>query len=96
MYGSTGLLAPDPWAPADAVDLVFSNAALQWVPDHARVFPHLLAQVAPGGALAVQIPAHLASPIHQAMLEVARHPDQQVGEIAPTSKTASHAVDQPR
>lgn len=62
------------WTPTVPCDVVFSNAALQWVPDHAHVFPHLLAQVAAGGVLAVQIPAHLNSPVHQAMLAVARDP----------------------
>jgi trans-aconitate 2-methyltransferase len=36
---------------------VFSNATLQWLPGHATLFPHLLAQVAEGGALAVQMPS---------------------------------------
>jgi len=62
------------WTPLAPCDVVFSNAALQWVPDHARVLPHLMTQVAPGGVLAVQIPAHLNSPVHQAMLAVARDP----------------------
>ncbi len=60
------------WTPPAPYDVVFANAALQWVPDHGHVFPHLLAQVAPGGAVAVQVPAHLQSPVHQAMLSVAR------------------------
>src|SRR5947209_16954716 len=44
------------WA-ADAgesFDVVFSNAAMQWVEDHAMVLPRLLGRVAPGGALAIQ------------------------------------------
>jgi len=48
------------WQPperdAERYDVVFSNAALQWVPDHARLFPRLLDAVAPGGAFAVQMP----------------------------------------
>ena len=40
-----------------AFDLVFSNCTLQWVPEHAVVYPQLLARVAAGGALAVQIPS---------------------------------------
>jgi trans-aconitate 2-methyltransferase len=67
------------WLLADAAtwqadvlfDLVFSNAALQWLPDHEHVFPQLMAQVAPGGALAVQVPAHYHSPLHLVTLEVA-------------------------
>ncbi|HET9401911.1 MAG TPA: methyltransferase domain-containing protein [Candidatus Acidoferrales bacterium] len=43
-------------------DLVFTNASLQWVPDHARVFPQLLARVSPGGAFAVQMPSNLDEP----------------------------------
>jgi trans-aconitate 2-methyltransferase len=37
-------------------DLVFSNAALQWVPDHAQLLPDLWNRVEPGGQLAVQLP----------------------------------------
>ena len=43
------------WTPEGPVDLLFSNAALQWLDDHATVFPRLMAMVAPGGALAVQM-----------------------------------------
>lgn len=53
-------------------DLVFSNAALQWVPDHEDLFPRLMGQVAPGGALAVQMPANFDSPAHRAIREVAQ------------------------
>lgn len=52
-------------------DLVLSNAALQWVDDHANVFPRLLTQVAPGGALAVQMPSNFDGPAHRAMRELA-------------------------
>jgi trans-aconitate 2-methyltransferase len=44
-------------------DLVFSNAALQWVGDHAALLPQLLRRVSPAGALAMQIPAR-ESPAH--------------------------------
>jgi trans-aconitate 2-methyltransferase len=53
------------------MDVVFSNAALQWVPDHAAIFPRLLRQVAPGGALAVQMPNNLDSPAHRMARELA-------------------------
>lgn len=62
------------WAAVPPCDLVFSNAALQWVPHHERLFPHLWAQVAAGGALAVQMPAHFDSPIHRLLLDVASTP----------------------
>lgn len=62
------------WSADAPCDIVFSNAALHWLPDHARLFPHLLGQVTRGGALAVQMPAHHRSPVHQVMLEVADDP----------------------
>ncbi len=37
-------------------DLIFSNAALHWLPDHGQLFPKLLARLRPGGTLAVQMP----------------------------------------
>ena len=53
-------------------DLVFSNAALQWVADHGQVFPRLFERVADGGALAVQMPGNWDGPAHRLMREVAR------------------------
>jgi trans-aconitate 2-methyltransferase len=63
------------WTAQSPYDIVFSNAALQWLPDHARLFPHLFGQVASGGALAVQMPAHHSSPMHGAILEAADDPE---------------------
>jgi len=52
-------------------DIIFSNAALQWVPDHAALLPRLLRQANPGGALAVQMPDNFDAPAHRAMRELA-------------------------
>jgi len=62
------------WSVTEPYDLVFSNAALQWVPDHAALYPRLLKQVAPGGALAVQVPANINAPAHVRMRELAASP----------------------
>ncbi|MBI5578830.1 MAG: methyltransferase domain-containing protein [Deltaproteobacteria bacterium] len=51
------------WSPPQPVDVIFSNAALQWLPDHAALFPRLLACLAPGGILAVQMPAMHNEPV---------------------------------
>lgn len=61
------------WAATEQAqfDLVFSNAALQWVPDHASIYPQLMKRVAPGGAMAVQIPADFNAIPHQLMRELA-------------------------
>lgn len=59
------------WRPAQSYDLVFSNAALQWVGDHTRLLPRLMAAVAPGGALAVQMPRNHDFATHALMRRVA-------------------------
>ena len=51
-------------------DLIFSNAALHWVRDHATVLPQIFSAVAPGGALAFQMPHSLASPHQTCMREL--------------------------
>lgn len=53
-------------------DLVFSNAALQWVPDHETLFRRLRALVAPGGQFAVQMPANEGHISHVTAIELAR------------------------
>jgi trans-aconitate 2-methyltransferase len=44
------------WQPEQALDLLVSNAALQWVGEHARLLPRLAALLGQGGTLAVQMP----------------------------------------
>ena len=57
------------WFASEPFDIIFSNAAFQWLPDHTSLFPHLMAQLAASGVLAVQMPAHYDSPVHQVILE---------------------------
>ena len=45
-------------------DVVFSNAALHWVPDHADVLARWTSALSPGGQLAVQVPANADHPSH--------------------------------
>jgi len=59
------------WRPTDPVDLVFSNAALHWLDDHASLMPRLLDAVAPGGVLAVQMPRNHGAPSHTGMADAA-------------------------
>ena len=59
------------WAPAEPCDLVFSNAALQWVGGHDRLLPRLMDTVAPGGCLAVQMPRNHDFATHALMRQVA-------------------------
>jgi len=59
------------WRPRSDVDVLYSNAALHWLDDHARLFPALFARVAPSGVLAVQMPDNFRAPSHQALFDVA-------------------------
>ncbi len=59
------------WTAPGEYDLVFSNAALQWVPDHVGVVTRWWAALRPGGQLAVQIPANAGHPSHRIAGEVA-------------------------
>ena len=52
-------------------DVVFSNAALHWVPDHELALAQWASAVAPGGQLAVQVPANADHPSHYLATEVA-------------------------
>jgi trans-aconitate 2-methyltransferase len=59
------------WRSTEPLDVILANAVLQWIPDHETLFPALMAQLAPGGALAVQVPDNLDEPSHRLMGEVA-------------------------
>jgi trans-aconitate 2-methyltransferase len=53
------------WATeADPVDVLVSNATLQWVPDHLDLLPSLVGRVRPGGWLAFQVPGNFEEPSH--------------------------------
>ena len=53
------------WAAAgDPVDVLVSNATLQWVPDHLDLLPSLVGRVRPGGWLALQVPGNFEEPSH--------------------------------
>jgi trans-aconitate 2-methyltransferase len=60
------------WTPATPVDLVFSNAALQWLPDHAVLMPRLFSCVARGGAFAFQIPSGTFATVRTLIHEISR------------------------
>ena len=59
------------WQPAEAPDLIYANASLQWVGEHETLLPRLFAALAPGGVLAIQMPDNREEPTHRLMREVA-------------------------
>lgn len=62
------------FAPARPLDLIFSNAALHWVPEHGPLLSRLAAALAPGGQLAVQVPDNETHAAHETVVEVAQEP----------------------
>src|SRR5262249_5470792 len=60
------------FAAVDAFDLVFSNAALHWLPDHPALIARLSRALQRGGQLAVQIPANHDHPSHTTAMAVAK------------------------
>ena len=59
------------WTPDAPPALIFSNAALQWLPDHATLMPRLAAMLPPGGMLAVQMPDQSHAPSHALLRQIA-------------------------
>jgi trans-aconitate 2-methyltransferase len=59
------------WQPDAPVDLLFSNAALQWLPDHRTLLPRLLGCLRPGGYLTIQMPRNFQAPSHVVLRELA-------------------------
>ena len=65
-WDPTGLGAP--------IDVLVTNATLQWVPSHLRLVPTWVAGLAPGGTFAMQVPSNFDAPSHRLMRQVAtRH-----------------------
>ncbi len=54
----------------DKYDLLFSNACLQWIPDHRELIPFLMSKLNDGGILAVQIPMNGEEPLFRIIRDV--------------------------
>jgi trans-aconitate 2-methyltransferase len=62
------------WDPARVgapIDVITTNALLQWVPTHLRLIPGLIDALAPGGWFAMQVPGNFNAPSHTLLREVA-------------------------
>lgn len=59
------------WTPEAPPALIFSNAALQWLPDHESLLPLLAGLLAPGGVLAIQMPHQNRAPSHRVWVDLA-------------------------
>ncbi|MHC8607814.1 trans-aconitate 2-methyltransferase [Paenarthrobacter ureafaciens] len=62
------------WQPQPDVDVVVTNAALQWVPGHQEMLASWLRALQPGAWIALQVPGNFTSPSHTLMRELADSP----------------------
>ena len=69
-------------ARGEDVDVLISNATLQWLPDHLDLIPAIAERVRPGGWLAFQVPANFDEPSHTIR-----------GELAAETPYADHTAD---
>ncbi len=60
------------WRPDASPALIFSNAALQWLPDHPSLLPRLVGFLPLGGVLAAQMPRQHAAPSHRFLRDIAQ------------------------
>jgi trans-aconitate 2-methyltransferase len=73
------------WEPDEPLDLLVSNATLQWVPDHLAVITRLASFLAPGGVLALQVPGNFGEPTHRLLAGIVESPpwsELLTGELA--------------
>jgi trans-aconitate 2-methyltransferase len=59
------------WRPGPDVDVVVSNAALQWVPGHEELLAVWAAALPAGAVVAVQVPGNWDAPSHRALRAIA-------------------------
>jgi trans-aconitate 2-methyltransferase len=59
------------WSPGSEVDVVVTNATLQWVPGHQELLRRWAASLTPGAWIAMQVPGNFDAPSHRALREVA-------------------------
>ncbi|HYK33471.1 MAG TPA: trans-aconitate 2-methyltransferase [Streptosporangiaceae bacterium] len=81
------------WKPAGPVDVIVSNAMLQWIPDHESLLVKWVDYVADGGWLAFQVPANHDEPTHRLIRELARTErwSDQLSAVALTRQAANPA-----
>ncbi|MFB7409708.1 trans-aconitate 2-methyltransferase [Streptomyces sp. NPDC056202] len=80
------------WTPAEPYDLIVSNAALQWVPNHPESFAGWIEGLRPGGTLAFQVPGNFTSPSHALLGELCETPEWR-GRLGDQGRRFIHILD---
>lgn len=77
------------WEPPAPVDVLITNAALQWVPGHLELLPRLVRMLTPGGRLALQVPGNFGEPSHTVRRDLAAQ-EPYVQHLADVAVPTSH------
>jgi trans-aconitate 2-methyltransferase len=81
------------WQPPGGIDVMVTNATLQWVPGHLELLPRWVEALAPGGWFAMQVPGNFDAPSHALLREVAAA-SPRASELTPVLRGGS-AVEDP-
>lgn len=63
------------WVPATEVDLIYSNAALQWLPDQESLLQRLWSFLSSKGSLAFQIPSNEFPLVRKLIYDISEQPE---------------------
>lgn len=77
------------WEPPCGIDVLVTNAMLQWVPGHLELLPRLVALLSPGGWLAMQVPGNFEEPSHTIRRELAAQ-EPYASHLHGVDRPASH------
>lgn len=86
------------WDPAHLgapIDVLATNALLQWVPSHRQLIPGWIDAIAPGGWFAMQVPGNFGAPSHRLLRELAAlspRADELVPRLRGTESVSEPAV----
>ncbi len=81
------------WEARGPYDIILANAALQWVPDHVKLFPALISKLSKGGSLAVQMPDNFDESSHRLMREIASEGSWKNKLISASKRVARETAD---
>jgi len=83
----------DPGQVGDPIDVITTNALLQWVPSHQELIPRWIRALEPGGWFAMQVPGNFNAPSHKLLREIAARAPR-AGELLPRLR-GGDAVSEP-
>jgi trans-aconitate 2-methyltransferase len=64
----------DAWSPTPDIDVLLSNAVLQWVPNHRELLVRWVSQLSGGAWIAMQVPGNFDAPSHETVRSLAAQP----------------------